>query len=208
MKSTLAIVIAGFVTLGCLVGCGDSNNPTRAKGELRILLLDRPTSYDAVNIIADCDWVVEVVVENMAVKKALQIGSQGMSSVLQQKAREIIQSGKLGQITLVRAAAPRASACDLKTTRKSDGCPAAVDAPAGETPDAHHPDPPVGELLARIEQTWHERGVTAAGAPGAFAWAATVAEQMSEHSGRLAANGKRWPPLAQKPSPSFAQPCV
>lgn len=42
--------------------------------------------------------------------RVLQIGSQGMSSALQQKAREIIQSGKLGQITLVRAAYNRNTA--------------------------------------------------------------------------------------------------
>ncbi len=41
-----------------------------------------------------------------AVKKSgriMQVGSQGMSSRIQQKAREIIASGRLGQITMVRA---------------------------------------------------------------------------------------------------------
>ncbi len=41
-----------------------------------------------------------------AVKKSgriLQVGSQGMSSAIQRKAREIIQSGRLGKITLLRA---------------------------------------------------------------------------------------------------------
>jgi predicted dehydrogenase len=41
-----------------------------------------------------------------AVKKSgriLQVGSQGMASRVQQKAREIIASGRLGQITMVRA---------------------------------------------------------------------------------------------------------
>ncbi len=41
-----------------------------------------------------------------AVKKTgriLQVGSQGMSSMIQRKAREIIASGKLGQVTLLRA---------------------------------------------------------------------------------------------------------
>ncbi len=42
--------------------------------------------------------------------RVLQIGSQGMSSALQHKAKEIIQSGKLGQITLVRAAYNRNTA--------------------------------------------------------------------------------------------------
>ena len=35
--------------------------------------------------------------------RILQVGSQGMSSRIQQKAREIIASGKLGQITIIRA---------------------------------------------------------------------------------------------------------
>jgi predicted dehydrogenase len=41
-----------------------------------------------------------------AVKKTgriLQVGSQGMSSMIQRKAKEIIASGKLGQVTLLRA---------------------------------------------------------------------------------------------------------
>lgn len=42
--------------------------------------------------------------------RVLQIGSQGMSSALQSKAKEIIQSGKLGQITLIRAAYNRNTA--------------------------------------------------------------------------------------------------
>ncbi|MFN0122075.1 MAG: Gfo/Idh/MocA family protein [Blastocatellia bacterium] len=47
-----------------------------------------------------------------AVKKhsrILQVGSQGVSSALQQKAREIVASGKLGQITMVRGASNRNS---------------------------------------------------------------------------------------------------
>src|SRR5262245_33815270 len=35
--------------------------------------------------------------------RILQVGSQGMSSLLQQKAREIIASGRLGQVTMIRA---------------------------------------------------------------------------------------------------------
>ncbi len=35
--------------------------------------------------------------------RVLQVGSQGMSSMIQRKAREIIASGKLGQVTLLRA---------------------------------------------------------------------------------------------------------
>jgi len=42
--------------------------------------------------------------------RILQVGSQGVSSLVQQKAKEIIQSGKLGQITCIRAAYNRNSA--------------------------------------------------------------------------------------------------
>jgi predicted dehydrogenase len=35
--------------------------------------------------------------------RILQVGSQGMSSRIQQKARELIASGKLGQVTMIRA---------------------------------------------------------------------------------------------------------
>ena len=42
--------------------------------------------------------------------RVLQIGSQGMSSSLQAKARELIQSGKLGQVTMIRAAYNRNTA--------------------------------------------------------------------------------------------------
>lgn len=42
--------------------------------------------------------------------RILQVGSQGVSSALQNKAREIIQSGKIGQVTMVRAAYNRNTA--------------------------------------------------------------------------------------------------
>ena len=42
--------------------------------------------------------------------RVLQVGSQGMSSALQNKARELIQSGKLGQVTMIRAAYNRNTA--------------------------------------------------------------------------------------------------
>jgi predicted dehydrogenase len=48
-----------------------------------------------------------------AVKKSgrlLQVGSQGMSSQTQRKAKEFIQSGRLGQVTVIRAAYNRNSA--------------------------------------------------------------------------------------------------
>lgn len=42
--------------------------------------------------------------------RILQVGSQGVSGALQQKAREIIQSGKIGKVTMVRAAYNRNTA--------------------------------------------------------------------------------------------------
>ena len=42
--------------------------------------------------------------------RVLQVGSQGMSSSVQKKARELIQSGKLGQVTMIRAAYNRNTA--------------------------------------------------------------------------------------------------
>ena len=42
--------------------------------------------------------------------KVLQVGSQGVSGSLQAKARELIQSGKLGQVTMIRAAYNRNTA--------------------------------------------------------------------------------------------------
>jgi predicted dehydrogenase len=48
-----------------------------------------------------------------AVKKSgklLQVGSQGVSSQLQQKAREMIRSGKLGKVTMIRASYNRNTA--------------------------------------------------------------------------------------------------
>ena len=42
--------------------------------------------------------------------RVLQVGSQGMSSSIQKKARELIQSGKLGQVTMIRAAYNRNTA--------------------------------------------------------------------------------------------------
>lgn len=65
--------------------------------------IEKPLSYtvaDGLEIIA-------------AVKKTgriLQVGSQGISSPLQQKAREIVASGKLGQITIVRSSTNRNTA--------------------------------------------------------------------------------------------------
>jgi len=52
----------------------------------------------------------EIIAAAKKAGRVLQIGSQGMSSALQRKAKEIIQSGKLGQITLIRAAYNRNTA--------------------------------------------------------------------------------------------------
>lgn len=49
------------------------------------------------------DEGLEIVAASRATGKIVQVGSQGVSSSLQQKAREIIASGRLGQITMVRA---------------------------------------------------------------------------------------------------------
>jgi len=47
---------------------------------------------------------VEIVAAARASGRIVQVGSDGMSSPLQIKAREMIQSGKLGRVTIVRAA--------------------------------------------------------------------------------------------------------
>lgn len=48
MKAVLAVALIGLV---CLCGCGDSSNPGRPPGEIRILLLDQPAGYDSVNVV-------------------------------------------------------------------------------------------------------------------------------------------------------------
>jgi predicted dehydrogenase len=52
----------------------------------------------------------EIIAAAKKANRIVQVGSQGISSALQNKAREIIKSGKLGQITMVRAAYNRNSA--------------------------------------------------------------------------------------------------
>lgn len=52
----------------------------------------------------------EIIRAALDSKRILQVGSQGISSALQRKAKEIVQSGKLGQITLIRAAYNRNTA--------------------------------------------------------------------------------------------------
>ena len=53
---------------------------------------------------------VEIVQAANAAGRIVQVGSQGMSSELQRKARAMIRAGKLGQVTLVRAAFNRNTA--------------------------------------------------------------------------------------------------
>ncbi len=53
---------------------------------------------------------VEIVAAAKAAGRMVQVGSQGVSSVTQQKAKEMIRAGKLGKITLIRAAYNRNTA--------------------------------------------------------------------------------------------------
>ncbi|MBM3813555.1 MAG: Gfo/Idh/MocA family oxidoreductase [Acidimicrobiia bacterium] len=53
---------------------------------------------------------VEIVNAAKAAGRILQVGSQGMSSPAQQQAREMIRGGKLGKVTLIRAAYNRNTA--------------------------------------------------------------------------------------------------
>jgi predicted dehydrogenase len=52
----------------------------------------------------------EIAAAARAAGRIVQVGSQGMSSPVQRKAREMIQSGKLGKVTVVRAAYNRNTA--------------------------------------------------------------------------------------------------
>ncbi|MCS6951939.1 MAG: Gfo/Idh/MocA family oxidoreductase [Bryobacterales bacterium] len=53
---------------------------------------------------------VEIVQAARATGRMVQVGSQGMSGEIQRKAKEMIRQGKLGQITLIRAAYNRNTA--------------------------------------------------------------------------------------------------
>jgi predicted dehydrogenase len=53
---------------------------------------------------------VEIIRAASQSKRMVQVGSQGVSSALQQKAKELIKAGKLGQITTIRAAYNRNTA--------------------------------------------------------------------------------------------------
>jgi predicted dehydrogenase len=109
-------------------------NRAKDYGDYRAILADK--SIDAVIIATPDHWHKVQTIEALAAGKdvylekpmtlaidegpemygaaeksgrILQIGSNGMSSKLQETAREIIKSGKLGQITLVRATFDRNS---------------------------------------------------------------------------------------------------
>lgn len=52
----------------------------------------------------------EIIAAAARAQRIVQVGSQGVSGVLQQKARELVQSGRLGKVTLIRAAYNRNTA--------------------------------------------------------------------------------------------------
>jgi predicted dehydrogenase len=52
----------------------------------------------------------EIVAVAQETKRIVQVGSQGMSSQVQGRARELVKSGKLGQVTMIRAAYNRNTA--------------------------------------------------------------------------------------------------
>jgi predicted dehydrogenase len=56
------------------------------------------------------DEGLEIMAAVKKTGKMLQVGSQGISSLTQQKAREMIQGGKLGQVTIIRASYNRNTA--------------------------------------------------------------------------------------------------
>lgn len=53
---------------------------------------------------------LEIIRAAQSAKRIVQVGSQGVSGDMQRKAREIIKSGKLGRITMIRAAYNRNTA--------------------------------------------------------------------------------------------------
>ena len=64
---------------------------------------EKPLTYKA----SDGREIIDAAREN---KRIVQVGSQGMSSGAQRKAKEMIAAGKLGKITMIRAAYNRNSA--------------------------------------------------------------------------------------------------
>ncbi len=51
MRRTLTFILLSCVV--CLLGCSDSTNPSRKAGELRVILVDAPSAFDAVNIVVN-----------------------------------------------------------------------------------------------------------------------------------------------------------
>jgi predicted dehydrogenase len=56
------------------------------------------------------DEGLEILAATKASSKIYQVGSQGISSATQQKARQMVQGGKLGRVTMIRASYNRNSA--------------------------------------------------------------------------------------------------
>jgi predicted dehydrogenase len=65
--------------------------------------IEKPLTYSV-------DEGVEIIEAVGKTKRVLEVGSQGMSSATQRKAREMIKEGRLGQITLIRASYNRNTA--------------------------------------------------------------------------------------------------
>ena len=80
----------------------------------KVMIIDALESGKDVYVEKPMTYAVEEGVEIIrAVKgtgRILQVGSQGMSSKIQGKAREMIQSGKLGDVTMIRASYNRNTA--------------------------------------------------------------------------------------------------
>jgi predicted dehydrogenase len=67
------------------------------------IYVEKPLTYTI-------DDGVEIIAEVKRSDRILQVGSQGISSRIQQKAKELIQSGRVGQVTLLRASYNRNTA--------------------------------------------------------------------------------------------------
>ncbi|MFN8007367.1 MAG: Gfo/Idh/MocA family oxidoreductase [Terriglobia bacterium] len=65
--------------------------------------VEKPLTYSI-------DEGLEILAALKKSDRVLQVGSQGISSQIQQKAKEMIQSGRLGQVTLLRASYNRNTA--------------------------------------------------------------------------------------------------